>query len=476
MDVSLNSEISADNIEFDSNVKINDISTENKNVINPEDLPVGNSVADCSKNVSENGFNTLASENEARNITNVNIKNYPSSSSCGDEDLPAMCKIAEDVDCTLDVNANSSFLSEQNSFRTDDASQQVSKIVTDKKENCATAGLRYIFDKQNVNQISNIYRDFIYKSGKENFLKGCKCFASSSAKEPVHLWDAYTGELRASYKIHNYAEEVVSALSLNFSPDGVKLFCGFKNNVDVFNVQYSGIKPVTFNIKALGDQLGLVSTIAVNPYLTELFAVGTYQKTVGLYCERDKCAICIFSGHSGGLTHMLFSPDGSRLYTGSRMDPEIVCWDLRYPGKVLFSLCRTVTTNQRIYFDLTPDGKTLVSGNTDGNISVWDLENNKIENGDNGPALPDFSFRAHKDCSNGVSINQCYNLLATSSGQRHFPDLTGDCDDEDAVNIDSSENDIISEDSIKSGEIFDFSSLNNKVENCVKLWWVGPAN
>lgn len=174
MDVSLNSEISADNIEFDSNVKINDISTENKNVINPEDLPVGNSVADCSKNVSENGFNTLASENEARNITNVNIKNYPSSSSCGDEDLPAMCKIAEDVDCTLDVNANSSFLSEQNSFRTDDASQQVSKIVTDKKENCATAGLRYIFDKQNVNQISNIYRDFIYKSGKENFLKGCK--------------------------------------------------------------------------------------------------------------------------------------------------------------------------------------------------------------------------------------------------------------------------------------------------------------
>lgn len=33
-------------------------------------------------------------------------------------------------------------------------------------------------------------------------------------------------------------------------------------------------------------------------------------------------------------------------------DPEILCWDLRDPGKVVFSLKRNVATNQRIYFDL----------------------------------------------------------------------------------------------------------------------------
>lgn len=33
-------------------------------------------------------------------------------------------------------------------------------------------------------------------------------------------------------------------------------------------------------------------------------------------------------------------------------DPEILCWDLREPGKVVFSLKRNVVTNQRIYFDL----------------------------------------------------------------------------------------------------------------------------
>lgn len=83
---------------------------------------------------------------------------------------------------------------------------------------------------------------------------------------------------------------------------------------------------------------------------------------VGLYSSRDNCGICVFNGHSGGLTHMMFSPDGPCLYTGARMDHEIICWDLRNPGKVLFSLYRNVATNQRIYFDLTPDGNTLVSG------------------------------------------------------------------------------------------------------------------
>lgn len=35
-------------------------------------------------------------------------------------------------------------------------------------------------------------------------------------------------------------------------------------------------------------------------------------------------------------------------------DSEILCWDLREPGNVVFSLKRNVSTNQRIYFDLDP--------------------------------------------------------------------------------------------------------------------------
>ena len=43
---------------------------------------------------------------------------------------------------------------------------------------------------------------------------------------------------------------------------------------------------------------------------------------------------------------MLFSKDGSVLYTGARKDGEIIGWDLRQPGKVLFTAEREVATNQ----------------------------------------------------------------------------------------------------------------------------------
>lgn len=33
-------------------------------------------------------------------------------------------------------------------------------------------------------------------------------------------------------------------------------------------------------------------------------------------------------------------------------DPEIICWDIRYPGNQLFVMYRYVQTNQRMYFDI----------------------------------------------------------------------------------------------------------------------------
>lgn len=71
----------------------------------------------------------------------------------------------------------------------------------------------------------------------------------------------------------------------------------------------------------------------------------------------------ILRGHKSGITQLQFSPDGLKLYSGSRKgDNDIVCWDLRNVGQTLYSAERTVTTNQRIYFDISSDGKYLISG------------------------------------------------------------------------------------------------------------------
>ena len=73
-------------------------------------------------------------------------------------------------------------------------------------------------------------------------------------------------------------------------------------------------------------------------------------------------------GHSGGITHLVFSANGNYLFSGGRkvenmvsqltldnhvsQDPNILCWDLRNPGSVLMKMQRIVETNQRMYFDL----------------------------------------------------------------------------------------------------------------------------
>ncbi len=159
---------------------------------------------------------------------------------------------------------------------------------------------------------------------------------------------------------------------------------------------------------------------------------------VGIFIESTNEPVCLIQGHAGGLTHLIFSPDGNRLYSGSRKDSDIHCWDMRNPGKVLQTFKRNSCTNQRIYFDFTSDFKYLCSGDTNGTVSVWDTQNclDEIEEEQH----VSHSFIAHQDCVNGVSFHPSMNLLATSSGQRKIKSnpndfsLSDDDNDDDEIN------------------------------------------
>ena len=107
---------------------------------------------------------------------------------------------------------------------------------------------------------------------------------------------------------------------------------------------------------------------------------------------------------------MKFSDDGTKLFTGSRKENELFVWDLRYLSTVLYSLKRQSNTNQRIYFDTNYHTDYLVTGNQDGLISFFDLNeiqsHLKEEDNDNAKeSIYDskFKFNAHEDCVNGVS-------------------------------------------------------------------------
>eukprot|EP00882_Tetradesmus_deserticola_P030830 GHRQ01034801.1.p1 GENE.GHRQ01034801.1~~GHRQ01034801.1.p1 ORF type:complete len:156 (-),score=36.65 GHRQ01034801.1:17-484(-) len=58
--------------------------------------------------------------------------------------------------------------------------------------------------------------------------------------QPIKIWDACTGHLRASYRAYDDADEITAAASLAFSPDGSKLVAGYNKALRVFNVSRPG--------------------------------------------------------------------------------------------------------------------------------------------------------------------------------------------------------------------------------------------
>ena len=61
---------------------------------------------------------------------------------------------------------------------------------------------------------------------------------------------------------------------------------------------------------------------------------------------------------------------------------------------------RKALTNQRIWTDLSADGKWLVSGGTDGNVKGWKTDNV------NGNVQPDIEIKAHEG---PFSLWTCFN-------------------------------------------------------------------
>ncbi|XP_046616684.1 telomerase Cajal body protein 1 isoform X2 [Neodiprion virginianus] len=239
------------------------------------------------------------------------------------------------------------------------------------------------------------------------------CFASTTKESPVHLWDAFTGELRATYRAYNQVDEVEAAISVQFVNSGTEVWCGFKGALHTFDTSRPGRQVNTIYLKKdIPNITGIVSCIRENPTMPGLVAFGTYSKTIGLYKDGPLCALKTASG----VTQIEFSPCGMKLYSAVRRSNEMLCWDLRNPGVVLYSIQgRQADTNQRIQFSISPDGNVLVSGGTDGAVNIWEQDPNMV----NGEQLDiKQTIKLSNDCVNGVSLHRYLPIMATSTGQR----------------------------------------------------------
>lgn len=124
-------------------------------------------------------------------------------------------------------------------------------------------------------------------------------FVAACRDQPIHLIDAYTSRIRATYSPHNGLDEMESPSVVAFSPDGERIFAsGFKSErtVHVFRTSFPGSRNA--DVWRLGKtrrskdgQKGIVSAIAFPPLgdggCRNVFALGTYSPgSIYLYDDR----------------------------------------------------------------------------------------------------------------------------------------------------------------------------------------------
>ncbi|CAB3247177.1 unnamed protein product [Arctia plantaginis] len=345
-----------------------------------------------------------------------------------------------------------------------------------------------------VKEAGLIY-DFCWYPGMNSSLPETCCWLTTRQNAPVQMWDAFNGSLRCSYRGFNAVDEMEPAISVTFSYDSNRIIAGYKKVLRTFDVERPGREFAEHKISSPA------SCFATSD---NLLAVGSWNTTINLYSITEMGtykSIGKMHGHARGVTHLKFAPDGLRLVSGARKDHRLLVWDIRYYRRPLNILTRVADTNQRVYFDISPCGKYLVSGGTDGVVKVWDINHvdwkSSIDVTDERNDNSTYKFPLHKDCCNSVSIHPCRPILATGSGQYHFKDpiknmdIKTENDGNDEQSSDSNSGDRLLreyDETINTGDkqvsFKNDSELNSGVdmkystisENSLVFWWVGDIN
>ncbi|XP_018648087.1 hypothetical protein Smp_140830 [Schistosoma mansoni] len=262
------------------------------------------------------------------------------------------------------------------------------------------------------------------------------CLASSSRRNPIRLWDAFTGVIRATYIPINHLGEVVSASSLSFSSNGQRLYAGFHRYIQVFDVSRPGSESV--RRPKLGKkplQGGIISCIGVlNDPSRNIYATGSYNGTVCIFSEPGNLITRLFS-HQYGVTQVMLTKtfagkNGAPWYVlvGGRMDSRIFVWDARNLVNPITILHRRIENHQKFQFDVEPTGRYLFTGSQTGVVCAYDLPQCIDQFSENGHTYSS-NWRAHSDSTNGVSVHPSLPIIATSSGQRRIkqPNLKNVC-------------------------------------------------
>ncbi|KAI6102781.1 hypothetical protein F5141DRAFT_1008256 [Pisolithus sp. B1] len=334
--------------------------------------------------------------------------------------------------------------------------------------------------------------DFLWYPRASRHSPATYCFIASVRECPVKLLDGNDGRLRASYPIVDHRERHIAPHSLLFNPTADKLYCGFQDAIEIFDIHRpgEGERLLTRPSKKSKEGLkGIVSSLSCSARGT-YFAAGTLTSAspvadnIALFDVSDGMQVLSVGGiwtyESGGVVQAMFNPTNEyRLYAAFRRSPCVWAWDLRNasvpvcrfePKEVTAvgmtpdsdgcnnasNVLRYSPTNQKIHFDIERGGRWMSRGDQEGNIAIYDLHANQqfadttmdgmsgfgTGNAGNGPVnviQPIQEFKAHSDAIGSATFHPLKPVLLSVSGSRHFDAGSAYSDLDSALNSDEGE-------------------------------------
>ena len=235
---------------------------------------------------------------------------------------------------------------------------------------------------------------------------GC-LLASGSWDNTVKVWDLAKGS-----EVRTLSEHRDPVKAVAFSPDGkllasssadktIKLWkvVELRDSVmfsDTFSGHNESVEAVAFSPCKQRDPSG---TTCIE--WDKLLASSSWDNTIKLWDVDNRKEVRTFSGHTGPVYSVAFSPDGKLLASGSA-DNTIKLWDIA-TGREARTLSGHSGPAYSVVF--SPDGKSLASGSHDKTIKLWNVDGGSVKS----------TFSGHDGPVKAVTFSPDGKLLASGS-------------------------------------------------------------
>ncbi len=236
--------------------------------------------------------------------------------------------------------------------------------------------------------------------------------ASASFDETIRVWDTGTGDCLKVIKGHEGPVHCVT-----FTKDGKKIASSSRDNtIRIWEWETGRC------LKILKGHTNWIESIALSPDDTQIVSgsddntiriwnaipadsvaasLGNWFKEAGSLFKSSADCIKVFQGHENKVNSVCFSPDGTKILSGSS-DKTIRIWNVETGENIRTFLGHEDYINAVAF---SPCGKKIASASQDKTICLWDLQ------GDIPALIP----KEHHDTVTDVSFDKAHKILASSS-------------------------------------------------------------